>query len=304
MRKRRFRGQSDSLDLLLDTICNTFGGIIFIACLVTLLARETDSGPNRAMEQADVDMLKRRIDVATSDLARLEALVAEQTESRASVSTLAKRRDELTAVITEMRAKAAEAGKEAAIQPPAGELQRLRAGNRPLRNEIERLLNAVTSSEKEIARLESRQKELARKTADTKTKNRENLRFPKEGKQEKTPFWLIVKHGKIYPVRGDNGDLNNATLVWESKGSQGDEVTPRPASGAVLPADAENIAAQLRAVAAGRQYLTVCLFPDSYDTWRDLRRIAQTAGLEYGLKFFGQNDQLFMSQGGSAPPPL
>lgn len=34
---RRRREQSDSLDLLLDTICNTFGGILFIAILVALL---------------------------------------------------------------------------------------------------------------------------------------------------------------------------------------------------------------------------------------------------------------------------
>ncbi len=304
MRKRRFRGQSDSLDLLLDTICNTFGGIIFIACLVTLLTRESNTGPHRAMEQADVDMLKRRIDVATSDIEKLEALIAQQTERRAAVSTLAARRDELTDAITEMRAKAADAGRQAADQPPSGELQRLRAANRPLRNEIERLLNAVTSSEKEIARLESRQKELAKKTAAAKTQNREQLRFPKEGKQEKSPFWVILKHGRIYPVRGDNGDLNNTTLIWEPVGDEGQRVTPRPAAGAVLPAEAENLAAQLRAVSSGRQYLTVCLFPDSYDTWREYRRIAQSVGLEYGLKFFNKNDDLFMSKNGSTPPPL
>ena len=38
---RRPAPQNDSLEMLLDTMCNTFGGIILIALLITLLARET-----------------------------------------------------------------------------------------------------------------------------------------------------------------------------------------------------------------------------------------------------------------------
>ena len=38
---RRQVQQGDSLEMLLDTMCNTFGGIILIALLIALLARET-----------------------------------------------------------------------------------------------------------------------------------------------------------------------------------------------------------------------------------------------------------------------
>ena len=34
---RKSSASSDSLDLLLDTICNTFGGVLFIAMLVIIL---------------------------------------------------------------------------------------------------------------------------------------------------------------------------------------------------------------------------------------------------------------------------
>ena len=38
MRRRRpAENPADSLELLLDTICNTFGGVLFIALLVALL---------------------------------------------------------------------------------------------------------------------------------------------------------------------------------------------------------------------------------------------------------------------------
>ena len=42
MKTGRFT-QSDSTGLLLDTVCNVFGGIILIALLVALLAQETES---------------------------------------------------------------------------------------------------------------------------------------------------------------------------------------------------------------------------------------------------------------------
>src|SRR5215212_2230753 len=40
---RRRRHQPDSLELLLDTMCNTFGGIIMIALLIALLSRDASS---------------------------------------------------------------------------------------------------------------------------------------------------------------------------------------------------------------------------------------------------------------------
>ena len=42
MKTGRFE-QSDSTGLMLDTVCNVFGGILLIAILVALLARETES---------------------------------------------------------------------------------------------------------------------------------------------------------------------------------------------------------------------------------------------------------------------
>jgi regulator of replication initiation timing len=301
MKRSRFRGQSDSLDLLLDTICNTFGGIIFIACLVTLLARETNTGPYRALEEADTEMLQRRIAVAESDLARLEVLIAGQSESRASLETLRRKRGELNDTIAKLRGETAVAAAE--VGAVTGDLQQLRAENRPLRAEAERLLNELTASEKDIARLQSRQRELEKKTAAARVQGRENVRFPKERPRDKAPFWVILKHGRVYPLRGDDGDLNTTSLEWESSSTQ-DKVTPLPGHGGKLPADADSLAAQLRAVAGGKQFVAVCLYPDSYDTWRDYRRLIQTTGLDYGLSWNEQHAPLYFGATGSVPPPL
>jgi hypothetical protein len=42
---RRSNRQEDSLEMLLDTMCNAFGGLILIAILIAILARTTDGRP-------------------------------------------------------------------------------------------------------------------------------------------------------------------------------------------------------------------------------------------------------------------
>jgi hypothetical protein len=44
MTRRGSTPRAESLELLLDTICNTFGGIVFLAMLVCLLLTQTRRG--------------------------------------------------------------------------------------------------------------------------------------------------------------------------------------------------------------------------------------------------------------------
>jgi len=60
----RQRSQPDSLEMLLDTMCNTFGGIVLIALLVTLLSRET----RLAGESSAPENLSRRLEQAMENL--------------------------------------------------------------------------------------------------------------------------------------------------------------------------------------------------------------------------------------------
>ena len=303
MKRSRFRGQSDSLDLLLDTICNAFGGIIFIACLVTLLVRNSDTGPNAALEEANTAMMERRVDIARTDLEQLEALIASLTEQRAPLETLKKKRDQLTNSISELRARAGEIGKETA-PTPTGELERLRTTNRPLRDEFNSRRDAATEHERQIASLEARAQSLSKETSVLKEKSRQKVRLPLERQPTKSPFWVILKHGSVYPLRDDSGDTNKTSLTWIPQANGSDEVTPLNGSGAQLPRDAASLSAQLRAVADGSHYLAVCLFPDSHEAWRDYSRLIQEAGLEYGLNFELAQARLSFGPGGSVPPPL
>lgn len=303
MKKRRSRGPGDSLDLLLDTICNSFGGIIFIACLVAILARDTPPAPASAMAAADASMLERRISVAEDDLGQLEALASEQAERADRVGSLEQKRRELKAAIAALRseAKSATAAQPDRTSPDA--LRSLRTANREQSAQLESLLNEIASAEQETSRLAGRASQLRERTAAAASARREMLRFPKERRSEKSPFWVILKHGRVYTVRTGSGDLNRADLVWTERGAEAIELTPIPNAGKQLPDRKDELTAILRSVSAGRQYVTVCLYPDSYDTWRELRGLIQGSSLEYGLRFFEPSDALVMGTSGSPPPP-
>jgi hypothetical protein len=303
MKKRRSRGPGDSLDLLLDTICNSFGGIIFIACLVAILARDTPSAPASAMAAADASMLERRIRVAEDDLQQLEALASEQAERADHVGSLEQKRQELKSAIASLRAEAKSATAALPDTTSPDALRSLRAANREQAAQLESVLNEIASAEQELARLATRASQLRERTAAAASARREMLRFPRERRSEKSPFWVILKHGRVYTVRTEAGDLNRTDLVWTERGAEAVELTPIPNAGKQLPDRKDELAALLRSVSAGRQYVTVCLYPDSFDTWRELRGLIQSSSLEYGLRFFEPADGLVMGVAGSPPPP-
>jgi len=61
MSRRRQRVQTSSLDLFLDTICNAFGGIMFISILISILIQmrgdssETNARQNAITEVTAID---------------------------------------------------------------------------------------------------------------------------------------------------------------------------------------------------------------------------------------------------------
>ncbi|MBI1325936.1 hypothetical protein GC170_22475 [bacterium] len=73
-RKRRSGATTGSLDLLLDTICNTFGGILFISLLVSLMvgeeAAKVADAPAEASMAAELELIDSKIKSAQASLNR------------------------------------------------------------------------------------------------------------------------------------------------------------------------------------------------------------------------------------------
>lgn len=74
-RLRRISSANNSLELLLDTICNTFGGIVFIALLVSLLISQSSTEVSIAAvedsKQAEMQRLTAEIEASIQTLDQL-----------------------------------------------------------------------------------------------------------------------------------------------------------------------------------------------------------------------------------------
>jgi len=106
MRRRRPNAGSSSFDLFLDTISNTFGGIIFIAILLSLMIQTRSAIRQGDENQADLvsedrySELQRELDLITAELdLALARLDSSQTEEAGldlgDLPELARQRDEL-----------------------------------------------------------------------------------------------------------------------------------------------------------------------------------------------------------------
>ena len=78
--RRRSTLATDSMDLLLDTITNTFGGILLLALLLVLLIRQTTNQETttQAADSADIQRLQSRIDELTATRSSLQQSLAAQ----------------------------------------------------------------------------------------------------------------------------------------------------------------------------------------------------------------------------------
>ena len=81
---RRRAVKQDSLELLLDTICNTFGGVLFIAIMVVMLLQNAGQGPETVVPAPSPEELEAR----TEQLATLSAEVLRQQQIQASQTSL------------------------------------------------------------------------------------------------------------------------------------------------------------------------------------------------------------------------
>lgn len=72
MRRRRDTSSS-SFDLFLDTVCNTFGGILFIAILVAVQIRQTESDANESQSACSPEQIAQFREELDSLIAEIES---------------------------------------------------------------------------------------------------------------------------------------------------------------------------------------------------------------------------------------
>ncbi len=262
MGRRKRSADGDSLDLLLDTITNAFGGIVFLAIMVTVLLKnsaalnvaapvETIPKPSRAKELAE--LIARREILEKSAIAKelvgrladpeLKQIVQELVTLRAQRDQLRLQRQQNQ----EQKANA-DASREEIVRT-----------DRNIEQDLER-------KKQEIAMVEERLK--------AERASREvNSPFPEERSASKSEFAITVRYGRLYVNRIDGrANLDDFTVI----GTEGNflVLTPKPFAGTEILTSGRLSPAAINAIqviSANDYHITAIVWDDSFEHFKELR---------------------------------
>lgn len=305
MRKKSNLNDS-SLELLLDTICNTFGGVLFLAMLVSLLLTQTrkraefeveTADPVPAVSAADLVRLDIHADEMEQEVAQLEAVIADVREMGGQMTDpgyrekldalqeamrttreLAARRVRLLRDIADAQAAAARAAGRAAVMDRERTEAERRLGT------AEERLEAATRERARLMQSAIRLRDESAQTATVSTTGK----APRERETDKSEFGLMLKYGRMYLMhKYSNGDreVNTDEFVVTS-GLLNNTAEPKPDAGFDLK-DRTLSAAQLERYLAPHPardwYPCLVVHPDSFEEFLSLKTALVSLGYEYRL---------------------
>jgi hypothetical protein len=177
--KRRDHDPNESLELLLDTICNMFGTIIFVALIAALLALTSTAGKTESsLASIDIErerqlkVLSERAEELEQALVKLPGAVETDIDPEAV--------DRVQAALGEIKRREDLVERYSAlIGSVTGSIQSSASQVAPLREEIERLQSALDTARK--------------------TRNR-TMRTPLERALELRLYTVVLWEDRLYPV--------------------------------------------------------------------------------------------------------
>ncbi|MCG6155889.1 hypothetical protein [Rubinisphaera margarita] len=276
--RRRKAREGDGLDLLLDTICNMFGGIVFISLLVVLLLQNSeDVSASREVEidPREIELLQEDLRLARTELDRLQLARLQQLEflSRYVPDDLQQRLEDLEDLSEqnfdlenrsqELREKNAETviaidETEKSLRTSAELLDELKVDVR----EMEKELSAAV--EEQSVSLPRAQREYARRSLQL------SIRFNR----------VFFRHDPDQLTRGNSVPNLRDYVITEDE-DQYYEVQVRPTAGIDLADRARARAllqSQLRRFPSSSWTISLTLWPESFGSFRTLREILTELG--------------------------
>ena len=280
----------DSLYLLLDTLCNAFGGIILLAVLVVLLTSKEKTQPTASSDSQE--MLQRRLALAQTNLqqslqlaASLKAKAGDE-RWKQQLSLLSTRKD-LQEAIQQTRDTVARNSKELDSASAADPAERLKFLNAELATaQVHKLevKNSLAATEENINRLKQRLSDMERQVTAKLNDLQRPLRLPKEHETGKRVVWLIARYGHIYPCRNTDLTRNETDINWTTQ-LDSEIAEPIPGRGIdpiLKPGEMSNYFG----FQAGEDvYFAFNVFEDSVPAFIQAKEIALRNGLSYGLDF-------------------
>ena len=289
MARRASRENADSLELLLDTICNVFGGIILMAILVVL---QTQGSLERIPEQVESPEGSLEVERLTFEITRLDRQLAEQKQRKRELDERFQRTASPdTAILLNRREEVVKAIQEA-------------------EKRIEKLTQEERVAKEMESRLAAQQTELT-ETIDSRRRQVEGAARRREQAVAsnttiaRLPQWHESRTSgqRIYLVSGKKAYKLSGSMPLEGKYVSGDctvtpmaernaiFVEPREGSGTPLPSD-HKLAVIYRNVlktdSPEEHLISFFVHTDneSFATFQVVRTIVVAEGYEYSVGLY------------------
>jgi hypothetical protein len=295
---RRSRGPTTSnLELLLDTMCNAFGGVIFIAMLLAVLSQFSDvASPTQTASrvtelQAQIKMLEKEVSSLRAALKQQEGIMEAfkgDSEDASRLNQTLKELHEKNQALKENIRRTQKAAKEAR--------EKARKEGRSA-SEIE---DDVADIKKDI------------EAGKTKIEGLEKgeiraLYMRKARRSQKITVFLILKWNRLFIVRrpagnNPNGPPNTDALSYRKLqttigGQRRDVERFKPLQGKGIPLDAPRwnedprLGRLLRVCDPDKHSFQFAVYPDSYDSFCEVRNFLKSKGYEWNWHIVGKPDQ-------------
>jgi hypothetical protein len=282
----RRRSLTDSLQLLVDTICNLFGSIVIISLLMAILSKDTPTDANANPRAAE---LQRQLQETQTNLDEARRL-----QSKLNVADDDTQRLALAAQIAEL--KTISASNESLLKSNAIIVAAAPAAN----------ASAIEDLLKRESVLESELKTATNELDRLKLANTRLLRLPRERATGKKTFYIIVRYGKLYPVhliRDGRREINNQTVDWRQT-ADGEIATPRRDLGFDPSSGLAAFARLFTEIPADTYSIHFLVYDDSFPAFLLARKIPLARNYDTGWEFFSEDRPIVFSASGEAPPAL
>lgn len=297
MSRRRSSEDGSSLELLLDTICNTFGGILFISLLVVILLNTTSEAVNQTppSEMSQLELIEAEIE---------RKKLTEQVQTlRQSVSVQESVSGSLVSPEVVRRAKSV---KQKQVQHAALVTDKSNTVGWASEAQIE-INSIVTESQNRKSDLAEARKQAAalQKTLDEAIAQRTKTAIiPKVEQTKKSGTTFFLNGGRLYGPRllviGGN---NTRDFNFVDRGGA-TYVEPNPSGGITvdpLGGSANEIRAKFNGIASESFFIKLWVWPDSYEHFEAVRDVLESLQLRYALMPMEEDGQIVIGGSSSGP---
>ena len=310
-RNLRQPSSSGSLDLMLDILCNVFGSVILIACLLAILPRHTDYPTLWPIPDAANQMVERRIEYAEKEIEKMLREI-EQLEKSVDpmLAKLTERSESLQGTLDMLEEQVGELASREELEAEAraflalGKIEDLEEKLEIIKEELARVTALDSAGKEKSEFLETRLESLRKQLTEMEQVRVLPVRFPKEKGGADNPFPVIAKYGKIYPLQVGENFRDNPSIGRTPTSDTSFLAIPNRNGGDKLPDDSVLLSESLKAAKRRGCYIAAYVYEDSHGAFQDLKVLMGPMGLAYGLEFVPAGGRLNFGTEGTSPPEL